>query len=274
MNDEVYVEGIFNSLLKITENFRFSEIKGEPLEATPAERKRLKLLALITSTRKTAKKKFRQMPADFRAVHAEDDWIQEAMVILISESLKYSPKEGYCYDNYMLSIIDWRLTDQQRSIFRENPPLDEDLRKYIVSMRRELKREPTPEEISERTGVSLEYIRRVLCDGVGATRLIVRESVGRDLNKLSEEDAGSGQSSPEDALLQKELREIIMECLSLLRSYDRYVVTKRYFERLSYSDLSQIILEAVETTRTHCRRAFGRLRDCVLGRYGTRTPLQ
>jgi RNA polymerase sigma factor (sigma-70 family) len=274
MNDEIYVEGIFNSLLEITENFRFSEIKGEPPEATPAERHRLRLLALITSTRKIAKKKFRQMPADFRAVHAEDDRIQEAMVILISESLKYTPKEGYYYDKYMLSKINWRLTDQQRSIFKENPPIDEDLRKYIASMRRELKREPTPEEISDRTGVSLEHLRRVLYEGVVATRLIVRESAARDLNKWSEEDAGRGDSSPEDALLQKELRQIIMECLSEMRSYDRYVVIKRYFERLSYPDISEIMREVVETTRTHCRRAFGHLRNCVLGRYGIRTPLQ
>jgi len=141
-------------------------------------------------------------------------------------------------------------------------------------MRRELKREPTPEEISERTGVSLEQIRRVLDEGVGVTRLIVRESPARDLSKCSEEDAGRGDSSPEDALLQKELREIRMECLSEMRSYDRYVVIKRHFEQLSYSEISEIIQEAVETARTHCRRAFGHLRNCVLGRYGTRTPLQ
>ncbi len=273
MNDEVYVEGIFNYLLQITKKFRFSVIKGEP-EVTPATRHRVRLLALITNARRMAKKKYRQMPADFRAVHAEDDWIQEAMEILISGSLKYSPKEGYHYDKYLLSIINWRLTDRQRAIFKENPPIDEDLRKYIASMRRELKREPTPEEISERTGVSLEQIRRVLDEGVGVTRLIVRESPARDLSKCSEEDAGRGDSSPEDALLQKELREIIMECLSEMRSYDRYVVIKRHFEQLSYSEISEIIQEAVETARTHCRRAFGHLRNCVLGRYGTRTPLQ
>jgi len=91
MNDEVYVEGIFNYLLQITKKFRFSVIKGEP-EVTPATRHRVRLLALITNARRMAKKKYRQMPADFRTVHAEDDWIQEAMEILISGSLKYSPK--------------------------------------------------------------------------------------------------------------------------------------------------------------------------------------
>jgi RNA polymerase sigma factor (sigma-70 family) len=271
MNDEIYIEGIFNKLSETTGSFKFSEIKGEPEEATQTERHRLRLLGLITRVRGMAKKRFRQMPEDFRAVHAEEDWIQEAMIILITESLKYKPKEGYYYDKYILNLINWRLTDIQRSIFRENPPLDQDLRRLIASMRRELKREPSPEEISDLTGISLEDSRRILHEGVGSTRLIARESTVIDLNEWSEEKVGRTNCSPEDACMQKEFRLIVIECLSGIRPYDRYVVIQRYFARLSYSDISKIILEAVETTRTHCRRAFVHLRDCVLSRYEIRT---
>ena len=273
MDEGIYVEGIFNKLSEITRSFTFSEIKEEPEEATQAERHRLRLLALITTARKMAKRRFRQMPEDFRAVHAEEDWIQEAMLILITESCKYKPKEGYYYDKYILSIIRWRLTDLQRFIFSENPPFDDDIRNLIRSKARELKREPSPEEISDLTGVSLEDIHRILHEGVSHTRRVARENATIDLNEWSEEQAGRSASSPEDACLQKEFRVIVIECLSGMKSYDRYVVIQRYFARLSYPDISKIVLEAVETTRTHCRRAFVHLRDCVLSRYEIRTPV-
>lgn len=120
MNNEVFTRGIFTELLEITSDFNFYGSKREPEGATPEERHRQRVHALVHMARKMALKRFRQMPEAFRAVHSEDDWIQEAMIILITESLKYRPKDGYYYDKYISERISWRLTDFRRSVCKRN----------------------------------------------------------------------------------------------------------------------------------------------------------
>jgi RNA polymerase sigma factor (sigma-70 family) len=276
MGDENYVEGIFSELSEITKDFDFETDEG-PEGETQEEQRRRGLLNLITTVRKMAQKRFRQMPEDFRAAHDDDDCVQEAMTTLIIQTRQYKPKEGYYYYNkYMAGILGWRLTSLQRSVFRKNPLVDEDLRKFVGAKRRELGREPTAEEISDITGVTPEHARRALSEGVGATRRIVRESEGMDmdLNESSGEETGRPGSSPEQAYLNKEFRMIVLECIGRLEPYDRYVVILRYFAELSFADISKITLEVVGTARTQCWRAFGQLRDCVLDRYGARALKQ
>ena len=275
MGDENYVEGIFSELSEITSGFDFETDKG-PEGETQEEQHRRGLLNLITTVRKMAQKRFRQMPEDFRAAHDDDDWVQEAMTTLIIQSRQYKPKEGYYYNKYMVGIIGWRLTSLQRSVFRKNPLVDENLRKFIGAKRRELRREPTAEEISDITGVTPEHARRALSEGVGARRRVVRESEGMDidLSESSGEETGRPGSSPEDAYLKKEFRLIVLECIGRMEPYDGYVVILRYFAELSFADISKITLEVVGTARTQCWRAFGQLRDCVLDRYEVRPPKQ
>ncbi len=271
--NEIYMQGVFSKLLEITKDFAFCETKGDPKNATKEELHRGRLLALITAVRKAAMKKFRQMPEDLRIVDNQDDWIQQAMITLFEESLKYKPKEGYCYNKYMISIINKRLVSLQRSVFAKNPPVDDDLRKMIAAIRRELGRPPTPEEISDRTGVSLEVVRRVLNEGVSTTRLFVRASEDVDLNEWTQAQQDRPGGTPEELYLQKEVRTIILDCLDRMRPYDKCLLILRYFEGLSYSDISGITLEAAETVKSQARRAFARLRDCVLSRYEIRIPV-
>ena len=217
MDDKIYIDGILGELSEITKDFKFFETKGESKEETQDERHRRRLLGLIVKIRAMAKKRFKQMPKDFRTLHEEDDWIQEGMIALISESRKYQPREDCDYEKYMLFVVRRRLSDLQRSIFRKYTPVDVDLRNLIASKRRELGREPTHEEISQLTGLRLEDVSRLLSHRIGSTRFIQSWSDTVDFVESSKELADARPSALDNLVLHETL-ESLYEALEYLET--------------------------------------------------------
>jgi RNA polymerase sigma factor (sigma-70 family) len=259
--------GVFGDLWEATRNFTFSEVKGEPDQASPQELHTFRLKALITSVYEMGMREFGRMPASFRAVHSPEDGGQEALLILIEESMSYKPKEGYSYNGYMIHIIRLRLQGIKRKFYRSNPRVGDDLSTEVASMRRGLGREPTVHEIAGHTGLTPDEARTFLDGGYGRTASGAGLDTPQELHE-ERDQADEGAPSPEDHLLREEFLEIVLDCLDKLKWYARFLMLKRYSERKTYKEISEIALDSCEAIRNQCRRAAVALRECIENRWG------
>jgi RNA polymerase sigma factor (sigma-70 family) len=225
-------------------------------------------------TRKLGIKKFMQMPPSFRAKRSQDEWISDAISILYQETEKYKPREGCCYNDYMIHLIlPNRLTDIQREMFRKNPPVDKELRRIVAAMKHELKRIPEAEEIADRAGVSIERAQKFLDEGVGV-RLFERQGEMKNPDEWGEiEDYAPGMS-PLKICLRKEFRRIVLDCIRKLNRRERYVIVRHFFFGISIADIARGLAEEYEAVRTRFRRARESVMECVKNRYDIHVPGQ
>lgn len=216
-----------------TRHYLLSPVPNEPISASEAEMRRFRLKALIDQVAKMAHAKYRRMPESFREEHTLSDWVQDAMILLCNAVDDYSPGETP-FSNYVRFIVSRRLTSIQRDLYRKNPPLDEELRKIVLDLKRENGRTPTPEEVSELTGRNEASVRKFLEEGVGQ-RLFTREEGLQD--RTSEATPGL---SPERHYIQKETRFVLWDCIRKLNALDKILFVRHEFYGVSFRELHEI----------------------------------
>ncbi len=174
--------------------------------------------------------KFYQTPDSFRTTHTMDDWIQEAMIILFDLCSSYDSEKGP-FDNYARFIISKRLISMQRDIFRKNPPVNEDLRKIAVSLKRENSREPSVKELSDITGRSENEIREFMETGVGK-RVFAKENEG--VHEKKEVKIGM---TPEEQYIRLEARKILWDCVEKLEPGSKLLFVRHELQDVSLENL-------------------------------------
>ncbi len=261
ISDERPLE-LFGLLWERTKHFTFSEGHDEPKNASEEELRSFRLRQLINFVQAKGRWEFRQMPDSFRAVHSEADGAQEAILILLKETVKYQPRQGYSYDGYMRFLVPRRLIDFKRKYFRMNPPVGKDLEKVVTSMRRSLKRTPTSKEIAEHTGLSEEDVRRLLEDGAGP-RVWGKQSSDPDDKASEEERVRDGAPSAEAQLMHGQFLHAFLDCIEQLSAHNRSVIMRRHFDGETFEEISASLGEGRETIRSRCRRAVEALHNCI-----------
>ena len=259
--------GPFGALWEATRDFPFSKVEGEPKDGSEDELHTFRLGALITSVRKIGQREYMRMPASFRAVHLPEDGGQQALEILLRETARYKPKEGYTYNGYMLYIVRKRLLGVKRDFYRRNPRILDDLREVIASLKRRLGSVPTVREIADHTGLDEEDLRSRLDSG--PAMWAVRASIDQSEEMDGERDEVVDPSpTPEMNLMLKELLEALSDCLDQLSEYARLLLMERYFNGRSYNEISKKYEDSYETIRNRCRRSIEALRDCIKKKCG------
>ncbi len=259
--------GLFILLAEKTEKFTFSKVSGEPSDTSEERLRLFRLKELLAQVRKMGIRKYHQMPESFRISRTMDDWIQDAMIVLCGLLDEYDPQKGP-FNNYARFIVSRRLTDIQRSLFRKNPPLDDDLRKVALSWKRENRTEPTAKELADLTGRDESEIRKFLEKG-GGERVFVRE------NEETETADVRPCASPEQLYIREEARHILWECVEKLAPDLKMLFMHREFEGFSFQKLweepknREILDSTSEKTfqRRYRERIYDRVQDCVQTMY-------
>jgi len=260
-------QGLFSLLAQKTEKFTFSRVSGEPSGESEERIRLFRVKELLVQVRKMGIRKYYQMPESFRISRTMDDWIQDAMIVLCSLLEEYDPGRGP-FNNYARFIVSRRLTDIQRSLFRKNPLLDDDLRKVALCWKRENGREATAKELADLTGRSESEILQFLEKG-GSERVFVREK-----EEMETADVRPG-ASPEQLYIREEFRQILWECIEKLDADLKMLFMRREFEGFSFQKLwdeirnREILDSSSEKTfqRRYKERIYDKVQDCVQARY-------
>ncbi len=255
----MYQNQIFQILADRTRNFQFDSLPNEPESASEDELREFRLKDIIVKVINMGIRKYYQTPEIFRTVHAKEDWIQDAIIILMQQVEEYDPNRGDRFNRFILFRVKMRLISLQRKIYRENPPVNDDLRKIVVTLRQEHGREPTAKEFSDFTDCSEQTAQEILDTGVGP-RVFVNKQ-GSNIKK---------NNPPEN----QEKRKILWVCISQLEPRElRLLFLRHEIEGISlqklYNDLEMdkignISLSSLSTFKRHYREnARFRVAMCV-----------
>jgi RNA polymerase primary sigma factor len=203
------------------------------------------------------------------------DLIGEGNVGLLTAARKFDPDQGVKFISYAVwwirQAILASLARQGRTV---RVPLNRtaDLSKIVrtaEALRQELRREPTPEEISEATGLSLEVVQSLAALNTGEVRLDAPLEPEGD-RALIERFIAEDLPSTEEATIDRFLTDEVEQALTTLPPRDAKVL-KLYFgldggREHTLEEIGGMLGVTRERVRQLRDRALKRLREGEVGK--------
>jgi len=217
-----------------------------------------------------AHRKMKSMPHFINQVFTEDDWHQKTLCVFLELIEKHEPNKMKFID-YISYFMDRRLTGFQRELFDYNPPVEEGIRKTIVKLRRKLKRNPSPTEVSDQSHQNINIVEKIMANGFGVRRVLCFDP------QMVENTVDGTALTPEDILLEQEANErnkyelsLLWKCIDKLKDFEQFVYRKKELEGISLKKLYyqpgvRKALEA-DSERTFSRRyseVYQKVKNCV-----------
>ena len=78
-----------------------------------------RLKAVVAKVKTLGGKTFYHTPIDLRRYHGQEEWIQDAMIILLEQAGQFDPKRSGSFTRFIVVRVKQRLLDIQRALYRK-----------------------------------------------------------------------------------------------------------------------------------------------------------
>lgn len=170
-----------------------------------------------------------------------EDLTSYGMIGLIKAVEKFDPDKGVTFETF----ASYRVRGEIIDYMRRNDWVPRGVRKRAWEIENtsneltnEIGRQPSDEELAGRLGVKKQDLLRMLSE-VERFNLISFEEMIQDTLKVESEPAN--MDTPEGALQEEELLEVLAKTLDELPERERLVLTLYYYEELTLREISEVI---------------------------------
>ena len=176
-----------------------------------------------------------------------EDLVGAAAQGLIRAIDRFDPAEGNMFSTYAVPRVRGAVLDFLRSRDKASRTLrkrDREIREAAETMRQELEREPTDQELAERLQVDV----RLLWKWKSALSAIEDVSLDQTLGQADEDDVSLSDvveqedyENPLDAVVQSERKAQLRRALETLPEREKQLLALYYFEDLTQADIGKIL---------------------------------
>lgn len=191
-----------------------------------------------------------------------DDLVGWGMLGLIGAADAFEPERGLKFSTYAYSRIRGAMLDELRRqdfLPRGRRESVRDTERALATLQQRLGSQPTPEQLAEELGWSLEELDEALAAGRSAAMVSLEDGPDENLGALlgdpsSPDPAGSAQ--------HEELKARLVDAIGALPEPEQTVITLYYAEGLLLREIGQVIgVTESRVSQLHSRAIFRLNRD-------------
>ena len=169
-----------------------------------------------------------------------DDIVNEGVLALIKAVESYDIQRGVKFETYATIRIKGAIIDfvrKQDWIPRRVRNFGHNLDAAYNELYSKLDRHPTNQELADHMGVPKEKLLRAMSDLAGAATLSFEELLYED----NFENCEAGSATADQALYEKELKEVLAAAIDELKPREKQVVSLYYYERLKFGEIAKVL---------------------------------
>ena len=102
----------------------FDPVPDEAGETSEDIIRLFRLKTVVANVKALGVKTFYRTPVDLRRYHEQEEWIQDAMVILLEQAGQFDPQRSGSFTRFILARVKQRLLDIQRALYRKHAPAE------------------------------------------------------------------------------------------------------------------------------------------------------
>lgn len=171
-----------------------------------------------------------------------EDLTSYGMLGLIEAVEKFKPNQGVAFDTFATYRIRGEIIDY----IRRNDWVPRNVRKRAIRFENDLKdfsdrlgRRPTDTEIMREFGIEEPKLKQIYSD-IDRFNVFSFEDLLQSCTPCAGKD-GDSQYSPEGALQEKELTEVLSKAIEEMPERERLIITLYYYEEFSLKEISGIL---------------------------------
>lgn len=184
----------------------------------------------------------RRMMPKYNSYNEQDDLVNCGVIGLIDAVEKFNLDYGVKFETYAGSRICGEILDYMRSQDWAPPSLRKKINavmKTYEALEARNHKPPTEENVAEALSMPVSQVRKILSQ-THMFNLVNFEDALSSSNAINEISSPE-ESTPENTLLNKEMKKILADMIESLPEKERLVITLYYYEGLLLKDIAEIL---------------------------------
>jgi len=184
----------------------------------------------------------RRMMPKYNNYNEYDDLVSCGMLGLIDAVDKFEPKHEVKFETYAVSRIRGEILDYMRSQDWASPSLRKKINAITSAYETFESQNPgklVDKDVADSLGMPTEQVQKILTQSHMFNLVNFEDALGSENPEA--EIKSTDEKTPEDELLEKEKKEVLVQVIDGLPEKERMVITLYYYEGLLLKEIADIL---------------------------------